>query len=263
MIDAHAHLGSSQFDEDRAEVIKRAQAAGVGAWIEIGADMSSSRQAAQMVHQYQQAWATVGVHPDDIEELSETNWEELAELARDEKVVGIGEVGFDYFRGGKRSVQEPVLRRFLELAVQVHKPVVLHMRSSETQDANADMIALWLSLPESARPQAILHSYSGSLMQAKQLVKLGFYLGISGIVTFKNAGELLQVGREIALDHLLIETDSPFLAPHPYRGQRNEPAYVRLVAEKIADLKGIDFVEVVSATEANTEKVFGIKIEHD
>ena len=258
MFDSHAHVAFNKFDSDREAVIERALVAGVTGWIEIGADMDSTRKAVALAEKYDRAFATVGVHPDDIKELNEDTWKELEVLAKHDKAVAIGEVGFDYFTGGKHAEQEPVLRRFIAMAVSLDKSVVFHMRSGGGRDANEDLLSLLNCLSDRQRSRGVLHTYSGTVAQAEDFLKLGLYFGISGIVTFKNSGELPEVVRLVPLDRILVETDCPFLAPEPFRGKRNELAYVKYVVERVAEIKGLSFSEVEKVTEENARRLFGI-----
>ncbi len=259
MIDSHAHVGFKQFDEDRDEVMIRAKKAGVTGWIEVGTDVEQSRRAVAMAEKHENVWATVGLHPTDIEGLDEAAWLELERLAQHKKVAAIGEVGFDLYRGGDLDEQKLVLEKFMELANRYDLPVIWHMRSSDEVDVNEVLIEYLSELYESERPRGVMHTFSGNMEQARKYLDLGLYLGFSGVVTFKNAGELIDIVREVPLDKILIETDCPFLAPEPHRGQRNEPAYVKLVAEKIAELRGVGLKEVDQAITSNTEQFFGIK----
>lgn len=255
MVDSHAHLAFSAFDNDRAEVIARLDPAGVHGWIEVGTDIEQSRQAVALAEQYEQCWATVGVHPDSVQELDEVAWVELEKLARHEKVVAIGEVGFDFFRQGTREAQEPVLRRFIALAQQVHKPVVWHVR-----DAHAAMLEFLAGYLDKERPHGVIHTFSGDEAQADQYLRLGMYLSFSGVLTFPKKAEVMQaVARAMPLERILVETDCPFLAPEPFRGKRNEPSYVRLVAEKLAQLRSLSVEEIDRATEENTKRLFDIR----
>lgn len=258
MIDSHAHVAFKQFNEDRDEVMARAKEAGVFGWIEVGTDVEQSRKAMELAEKHENAWATVGVHPSDIDELNETVWQELDGMAGQEKVIAIGEVGFDLYRGGDLDKQKTALQKFIELAGKHDLPIVFHMRSSDEVDVNQELIEYLESLPEADRPRGVMHTFSGNMEQAKRYLDLGLYLGFSGVVTFKNVGELTDIVKEVSLDRILIETDCPFLAPDPYRGQRNEPAYVKLVAEKIAGLKNVGVEEVDKVTTENTKQLFGI-----
>lgn len=266
MIDSHAHVAFGAFDADRAEVIARLPAAGVSGWIEVGTDLEQSRKAVALAEQHTNCWATVGVHPDDAGKLNGMAWKELEKIAAHKRVVAIGEVGFDFFRGGTKEMQEPVLRRFIELAQCLRKPIVFHIRDpvkSPNGDHGASahevMLELLRSYSDSERPRGVIHTFSGNEKQAKQYLDLGMYLSFSGVLTFPKKAEVIQeVARAGALDRMLIETDCPFLAPEPFRGKRNEPSYVRLVADKLAKLRGLPLVEIDRATEENTKRLFDI-----
>lgn len=255
MIDSHAHVNASQFDSDRDVLIARTLESGTR-WIEVGTNVTESEKAVALAQRYPQLRASVGVHPDDIHNLQEGDWDTLEKLASTKEVCAIGEVGFDTFRDGTIQEQEPVLRRFIELAQKVNKPVIFHVRSGNGVDAHAELIRL-LSSYERSYVRGVIHTFSGSLDQARQYINLGMMISFSGVVTFKNAGELPEVVKEIPLSSLLVETDCPFLSPEPFRGQRNEPLHVRYVLEKIADLRGVVFEEVEKSTEENVKTLFG------
>lgn len=259
MFDSHAHVNAKQFDADRHEVIERGKAEGLTGWLEVGSSMESSRRAVGLAERTEGVWASVGVHPDEITGMKEDDWRVLEEMADKKKVVAIGEVGLDFHRGGKYEQQISVVERFVQLAVKLHKPIVWHVRGSAQMDANELLLGYLTGLPEDGRPGGVAHTFSGTVAQAQRYVELGLYLGISGIVTFKNAGVLLDVVRVIDLRHLLIETDSPYLAPDPWRGQRNEPRYVKLVVQKIAELKGIEMEEVEKKSYGNFKRMVDSK----
>ena len=256
MFDSHAHVAFEQFNEDRQEVIKRARDGGVDGWIEVGADILSSKEAVQLAKEEKNVFASVGVHPEHVDELQEEDWGLLNKLMQESEVVAVGEVGFDYFRGGKYSDQLPAVNRFIEMSVEKELPVIWHIRNGVENDAHEDLISLLRDLSDNKRPSGVAHTFSGTVKQAEAYVELGLYIGISGIVTFKNAGQLLDVVKTISIERLLIETDCPYLAPEPYRGQRNEPSYVKYVAEKIALIKDIHISDVKRITSENTQKLF-------
>lgn len=258
MFDSHAHVAFSLFDADREEVIARLQPASVTGWIEVGTDQEQSRWAVALAEQYVNCWATVGVHPDNVAELNEAVWQELTQLIMRKKVVAVGEVGFDFFREGKREVQELVLRQFVELAQRVKKPIVFHVRDGEASAHNA-MLEFLRNYSDSERPRGVIHTFSGNEEQAKQYLELGMHLSFSGVITFPKKAEVIQeVARTAPPDRILIETDCPFLTPEPFRGQRNEPSYVRFVAEKLAQLRGVTLAEIDRVTEKNTKRLFDI-----
>lgn len=248
MIDSHAHILAEQFDQDRSEVIRRTKDAGV-LWIEVGTTLEDSRKAIEYLH------ASVGVHPNDLDHLSEEGWEELARLADHPHVCAIGEVGLDFSREGKLGEQEAALRRFILLAKEKNLPGIFHVRSGNGIDAHQELIRILKEAPISG----VIHTFSGTRAQAEEYISLGMTISFSGVVTFKNAGELPGIARAIPLDRILVETDCPYLTPDPYRGQRNEMIYVRYVIQKIADIRGVSFEEIERATEENTKRLFGLE----
>lgn len=262
MFDSHAHLAFDQFDLDREEVIARAKEAGCQGWIEIGTDIEGSRKAIELAGQHSgqnlKVGATVGVHPSEAEGLGKEQWEQLRDLARREKVVAVGEVGVDLYRGGSLQKQLEALQQFIDLAGENGLPVVFHVRSGEKVDAHDEVIKLLSSYGVGRRPKGVMHSFSGTWRQAQRYLELGMYLSFTGVVTFKNAREMAEVARRVPLERMLVETDCPFLAPEPHRGSRNELAYVKLVADEIAALKGLKRDEVARVTEKNALRLFGL-----
>jgi len=257
MFDSHAHVGFSLFDEDRSEVIARARQAGLWGWLEVGTDLDSSVAACRLAKE-QGVWASAGVHPSDIEGLSEKDWAQLAELLDLGVAVAVGEVGFDFYRGGEESVQRPVVEKFIELAQDKELPMVWHVRDGDGVSAHEALLKVLGELSDEDRPGGVIHTFSGSFEQAQRYLDLGLYLSFSGVVTFAKAGEAVDVAKTVSLDRMLIETDCPFLAPVPFRGKRNEPSYVRYVAEKIAALRGISVDEVEKATDENARRFFRV-----
>lgn len=255
LIDSHCHLNFNAFDDDRAEVLARAAEAGVVALINPATNLGDSRQIVTMSEQIPNLFATVGVHPNDAGGVDEVTLEQLHQLAQHPRVVAIGEIGLDYYwDSAPRPVQQQVFEQQLALAKTVGKPVIIHQR-----DAAADTMAIlrrWAAAGD--HPGLVLHSFSGDLAMAKEALALGFYIGISGPVTFKNARDLPEIVAAVPLNRLLVETDAPFLTPHPFRGKRNEPARVKLIAEKIAELRGLPFAELSQQFTANTVKLFGL-----
>lgn len=268
MIDSHAHVSFKQFDNDREEVIKRAREAGVTGWIEVGTDLAQSQKAIRLAGKIDLVWAAAGVHPSDVAEvfgmdpsvpLAGEAWDEFVELVKKQRVVAIGEVGLDFYRGGTPRTQMPVLKNFIALGAERDMPLIFHLRSGGGQDAYEILLDYVEQLPRRERPRGVMHTFSGNMKQAKRFLNLGFYLGFSGVVTFKNAGATAEIAKLAPLDRILIETDCPFLAPEPHRGERNEPAYLKLVAEKIAEAKRLSLEEVDRVTEDNTRSVFRLK----
>jgi TatD DNase family protein len=263
LIDTHFHLDFEQFDPDRAEVVERALAAGVEQMITIGTTLETCARAVALAEAYAPVWATVGIHPNEANEWGPEAEAALREWARHPKVVAIGEIGLDtYWKLVPAEVQQRAFDEQLALAAEVGLPVVIHDR-----DAHADVmetIRRWVSTLTSDAPRGVLHFFSGDLETAREALALGFYLGVDGPVTFKNAKELHALVRALPLDRLIVETDAPFLAPHPHRGKRNEPAYVRLVAERVADLQDVPFDDVAAQTTSNARRLFRLEsVTHD
>jgi TatD DNase family protein len=254
LIDSHAHIDDQKFNEDREAVLENARAAGIEIIINPGADEASSYRAVEMSERYPMVYATVGIHPHDAKDYQPQKHDALLkEWAQKEKVVAIGEIGLDYhYDYSPRDVQQDVFIRQLIIAKEVKLPIVIHNRESME-----DMVRI---LKEYFTPEygGIMHSYSGSVEMAKVFLEMGFYLSISGPLTFSNARKLPEVVAMMPLDRLLVETDSPYLTPTPHRGKRNEPAYVRLVAAEIARIRGTSLEEIEEITTENTKRVFGI-----
>lgn len=271
LIDTHCHLDFQAFDADRAETLKRAQSAGVGGVLNPAIDLETSRAILLLVQEYPSLFAAVGVHPNSALTWNEDSFDELCELAASDKVKAIGEIGLDYFRDrAPKSLQQEIFRRQLDLASRVNLPVIIHSRDSSPTDPQAtqDLLGIleeWqgnlraVGSPLADRP-GVLHSYASSIELALQAVELGFFIGITGPVTFQNAKDLQKVVTGLPLERIVIETDAPFLTPHPYRGKRNEPAYVRLVADKIAELQGLDREVVAKHTTSNAERLFNWQV---
>jgi TatD DNase family protein len=264
LVDSHCHLDWDSFDGERAAVLERAAAAGVILVLNPGTDLARSRRALELAERFDAVYATVGIHPNDAAEWGAAAADELRDLAAHPKVVAIGEIGLDYYWDKTTpELQAEVFRAQLDLAAELELPVIIHNR--EAGKDVLDILLEWQQgLAEADSPlverPGVLHSFSGDAAMAHTAIERGFYIGITGPVTFKNAPELQALVAELPLDHLLIETDSPFLTPHPHRGQRNEPAYVALVAEKIAALKGVAVEAVAAATTANVRDLFRVGV---
>jgi TatD DNase family protein len=253
LIDSHAHIDMSHFVNDLDEVLQRAQEQGLKAIINVGIDESSSRAAVALADKYSQVYAAVGIHPHDAKNAGKDVIVALSELALHPKVVAIGEMGLDYYRNlSPRLVQQKMFRQQIELAKQLRKPIIVHDR-----DAHADTLKI-LKEQRAIEVGGVMHCYSGSWELAQEYLKMGFYLSFAGPVTYGNARKLQEVARKMPLDRILVETDCPFLTPVPYRGKRNEPSYVVKTAEKIAQLKGINFEELAKHTTENTMRLFNI-----
>lgn len=258
--DTHCHLDFKSFDADRSQVIDRARQAGVQRILNPGIDLASSQKALELARSEPGIFAAVGVHPNEAGAWQADSLAHLRRLAGDSRVVAIGEIGLDYYRDRcPAERQKRIFREQLTLAAELQLPVVVHNRQ-----ATADLLELlseWrAALVSSGSPLAerpgVLHSFSEEQSPAHLAISMGFFIGFSGPVTFRNAPDLQGVAAGLPLSRLLIETDAPFLAPHPHRGKRNEPAFVRLVAEKIAELHGVPLEAVARITTANATRLF-------
>jgi TatD DNase family protein len=254
LIDSHAHIYYRDYAGDFDEMLKRAADAGVGAMVVVGTDIESSRESVELAEKYPQMYAAVGIHPHDAGRVTEQCYEVIRDLARSStKVVAIGEIGLDFYRDlSPREEQEPVFRRFLRLANELEMPVVIHDR-----DAHERVLAI---LREERVRRGVLHCFSGDAAMAAEAITMGLYLSIPGTVTYPSNEALRDVVRSIGIDRLLVETDCPYLTPVPHRGKRNEPAYVRLAAEKVAETKGLSLEDVARVTTKNCQNLFGIRL---
>jgi TatD DNase family protein len=254
LIDTHTHLDAHQFDEDRAEVIERARTAGVHKLINIGFNRETIPTTMALAEQYDFIYAVVGWHPVDSINMLPGDLDWIASLCDHSKVVAIGEIGLDYhWDTSPNGVQQRVFREQIQLARQKKKPIVIHNR-----DAHEDVVRLLIE--EDAKDVGgVMHCYSGSWETAKRCLDMNFYISFGGPVTFKNARVPKEVLAKVPLDRLLIETDAPYLAPHPHRGKRNESAFVRLVAETAAEITGKSVDEIAKITTENAMKCFGIR----
>jgi len=253
LIDSHAHLDDKRFDDDRNEIIKNLESNGVQLVINPGADIPSSIKSLSLAEEYLNIYAAVGVHPHEVQAMDHNSIETLRSLAKNNKVVAIGEIGLDYYYDfSPRDLQKKWFREQIRLAKELKLPIIVHDR-----DAHEDIYNI-IKEELDDNLTGVLHCYSGNIQMAREYIKMGFYLSFGGPVTFKNAKTPKEVVKEIPLSSLLIETDSPYLTPEPHRGKRNEPLYVRHVATTIAYLKEISYEEVVKRTGENTKKLFKI-----
>ena len=267
LTDTHCHLDYNKYDPDRAEVIQRAKDAGLVRILVPGLHHRSSKEAVTLAESNPGVYAAVGFHPTDLEEFSESTFQQVKELAAHPKVVAIGEIGIDYYwvkEEDKRAFQREALKQQLAFAQEVSKPVVLHMREENDEwfgQASVDLLdilAEWQNgLTGSLREKpGVLHSFNGTLETAQKALALNFYIGVTGPVTYKNADKKREIVRQIPLDRLLIETDGPFLTPVPFRGKRNEPAFVRHIADKIAEIHSKSPAEVAAISTNNAARLF-------
>lgn len=254
LFDTHAHLNADQFSDDLEEVIDRAREEGVSNMVVVGFDRPTIEKAMELIERYDFLYASIGWHPVDAIDMTAEDLDWIEELAKHPKVVALGEMGLDYhWDKSPKDIQIEVFRKQIRLAKKVKLPIVIHNR-----EATADIIDV-LREENAAEVGGIMHCFSGSAETAKECLDLNFYISLGGPVTFKNARKPKEVAEAVPLEKLLIETDCPYLAPHPYRGKRNEPAYVKLVVEQIASLKGLTYEDVANTTMANAKRVFGIQ----
>ena len=268
--DTHCHLDLRQFDADRDDVIARATAAGVGIIVNPAIDLDSCRRVLALAERYPHIYAAVGVHPNDCADFDDDAVAQLRELAQHPKVVAIGEIGLDdYWEKVPLEQQRRALRAQLALALEFDLPVILHSRNArgdETGRCNADLlreIEQWGAAARTRRGEGailgIWHAFSGGQAEAQAAYALGLVLGLGGPVTFQNARRLHGLVAQLRLDRLVLETDAPYLAPHPYRGQRNEPAYVPLLAQALANLAGTTPESVADQTTVTAERCFRLR----
>jgi TatD DNase family protein len=268
LTDTHCHLDFDKFDSDRQAVLDRAIQAGVGRILIPGLTLTSSLSAVKFAHSHPILFAAVGIHPTEASGFEPSSINDLRNLARHPRVRAIGEIGLDYYWAtSPRDLQQKVLTGQLALAADLQLPVVIHFREKgdePTGDCATDLLEIltkWVyGLRRNKNPLAkrpgVLHSFSGTLATMKAATKLGFFIGVGGPVTYKNGQVRKELVAALPLDHLLIETDAPFQTPHPHRGKRNEPAYVRLIADKIAFVRSCTIESVVSATGENARRLF-------
>lgn len=250
LIDTHSHIDLPDFD-DLDFVIKKADEFGVKKIVLPSVDRSSFEKVIEISEQYENVYCALGIHPTEAQGAKEDDFDRIVELAKHEKVLGIGECGLDYY-WDKTYVEEQkeVFSKQIEIAKKLKLPLLVHDR--EAHKDTFDMLKGIKEIP------VIMHCFSGSLEFARECIKEGFYIALGGVVTFKNAKKAHEIAKEIPLEYLLLETDAPYLTPEPYRGKRNEPAYVKFVAEKIAEIRGISYEEVTQATTQNARNVFKI-----
>jgi TatD DNase family protein len=253
LADSHAHLEMNDFDRDRDEVIRRAENAGVDLIITVGTTLDDCRKAVSIANKYKNVYAAIGIHPHEVKDIDETTYETLKKLAKMDKVVAFGEIGLDFFRNlSPRDVQ---IRRFgeqLELASEIGLPIIIHDRDAHQE--TLEMLGGW-----KGKHRGVVHCFSGNYKMAEKCLEMGFFISIPGAITFGKSEKLQDVVRHIPVTDILVETDAPYLTPHPHRGKRNEPAYVIHTARKVAEIKGLSLEELASVTYQNTKNVFGIK----
>ncbi|MDD2897695.1 MAG: YchF/TatD family DNA exonuclease [Desulfuromonadaceae bacterium] len=254
LIDSHAHIYYRDFAADFDDMLSRAEDAGVSAIVVVGTDLESSRESVELAEKYPQLYAAVGIHPHDAGRVTEGCYDIIRDLAlSSSKVVAIGEIGLDFYRDrSPRDLQELVFRRLLQIADTLSKPVIIHDR-----DAHDRVMSI---LREENIRRGVLHCFSGDAAMAAEAAALGFYISIPGTITYPGNHSLREVVRSVSIDRMLVETDCPYLPPVPHRGKRNEPAYVRIAAEKLAEVKGLTLEDVARITTKNAGDLFGITL---
>lgn len=251
LIDTHVHLNADQYDEDLQKVIDRALEEGIDRMFVVGFDTNTIERTMKLIDQYDFIYGIIGWHPVDAIDCTEERLQWIEELSKHPKIIGIGEMGLDYhWDKSPKDIQKEVFRKQIALAKRVQLPIIIHNR-----EATQDCVDI-LKEENASEVGGIMHSFSGSNEIADEILKMNLYISLGGPVTFKNAKQPKEVAQHVPLDRLLVETDAPYLSPHPYRGKRNEPARVKLVAEQIAELRGISYEEVCKATTENAERLF-------
>ena len=252
IFDSHAHYDSSQFHEDREEFLNSMKENGVGTILNSGASWKSVTEVVELAEKYPFIYAAVGLHPDEVGDLNEERFEFLKKQCQHEKVVAVGEIGLDYYWDNEsHEVQKEWFVRQLNLARELDLPVIIHSR-----EAAEDTLNIMKEHGNGLR--GVIHCFSYSKELAEEYIKMGFHIGIGGVVTFKNGKKLKEIATSIPLERILLETDCPYLAPEPHRGKRNSSLYIPHIAQEIADLRGITYGEVVAQTEMNARNLFRI-----
>ena len=253
IFDTHAHYNDEAFDEDRDSLLKKIKESGVDYIVNIGANMESSRETVKLTQEYDFIYGAVGIHPNDAQEVTKENLCELKEMCRNDKIVAIGEIGLDYYwPEPSKEIQVKGLEAQIALAKEVNLPIAIHSR--EAARDTADMLG---SL-HAGDCGGVIHCYSYTKEMAREFLDMGFYIGIGGVVTFKNAKKIKEAVSYIPMDRIVLETDCPYLAPTPYRGKRNSSLFLPYVAEEIAKIKNIPYEEVLAVTMSNAKKMYRI-----
>ena len=253
IFDTHAHYDDTQFDSDREELLTSMPELGVTTIVNVSSTLKSCEECVELARKYPYVYAAVGIHPDEVGSLNEETFAWMERLLDNEKVVAVGGIGLDYYWDNEsHEVQKKWFVRQLELARRHHLPIIIHSR-----EAAADTMEIMKAHAQGL--DGVIHCYSYSKEQAEEYIKMGFYIGIGGVLTFKNAKKLKEVAEVVPLEQIVLETDCPYLAPEPFRGKRNQSSYIRYVAEKLAEIKGITAEEVITVTEENAKKMYRLK----
>lgn len=253
IFDSHAHYDDEQFDEDREELLKSLQAGGVVGIINCGSSLKGLEMSVELAENNDFVYAAAGIHPENANEFNDNVKKRIEELAEAKKIVAVGEIGLDYYweENPSKEVQKKIFRAQMEIAKKFHLPVIIHDR-----DAHGDTLEI---MKEYKDVTGVVHCFSGSVEFAKQCVNLGYYIGVTGVVTFKNSKVIKEVVKEIPMDKLLVETDCPYMAPSPHRGKRNQSDYIEFIMDEIAQLKGLTREEISQITIFNSRVLFNIK----
>lgn len=254
LIDSHCHLSDNKFVADYADVLSRAQQNGVGSVINISSNLANSREVQAAAEACDWMWATVGVHPHEASSWNDETLDALRQLARHPKVVAIGETGLDFhYDFSPREQQEHTFRQSIRLARELKLPLVIHDREAD------EMLLNVLREENASEVGGVVHCFTSDIETARAVLDLGFYIGFTGIITFPKSAELCEVVKFVPMEGTLIETDAPYCAPVPHRGKRNEPAFVKFVAEKVAEVKGMSIEEVARVTTENAKRLFRLE----
>lgn len=252
IFETHAHYDDEQFDMDREALLLSMPEQGIGTIVNVSAMYASCQRVVDLVQKYPFMYAAVGIHPDEVGSLNEERFQQMKELCKQEKVVAVGEIGLDYYWDNEsHDLQKEWFVRQLDLARELNLPVLIHSR-----EAAADTMEIMKQYGQGLK--GVIHCFSYSKEMAAEYVKMGFYIGVGGVVTFKNARKLKETVQEIPLTSIVLETDCPYLAPVPYRGKRNNSAYIKYIAEEIAGIKGVSYEEVVEQTEKNARDLYNL-----
>lgn len=253
LFDSHAHYEDSRFEEDRKEILNNAYINGVEYILDASSDVASAKEIISLTQEFDFVYAAIGVHPLNLESINDDTLSELIDISANEKVVAVGEIGLDYYYDSSpREMQKAWFAKQINLAKELNLPIIVHDR-----DAHEDVMNI-IKNEEAKKVGGVFHNYSGSVEMAAKVLEQNFYISIGGPVTFKNARKSIEAVKYAPFDRLLIETDSPYLTPEPYRGKRNNSSYVRFVAQKIAEIKGVSFEEVARITTENAKRLFKI-----
>lgn len=247
-IDTHCHIVSEYYD-DIENVIKNAIANGVLKIIVNGYNMQSNREVLELVKKYDIVYGALGIQPEELYDYNDNSLKFIEEHINDEKIVAVGEIGLDYHYDTDRNLQKELFKRQLEIAYKYNKPVIIHSR---------DCIQETYNILKKSKVKGTMHCYSGSKEMALEFIKIGFLIGIGGVSTFKNAKNIVDVIKYIDLEYIILETDSPYLTPEPYRGKRNESMYIPIIGKRVADIKGLDIKEIERTTTDNARRLFDI-----